>query len=60
MAPFTSKELAIKLLDQNILIKDLADKIGFGGKQYLRIAVRDEKDNDRLIAALHAFEIEQD
>jgi histidinol-phosphate/aromatic aminotransferase/cobyric acid decarboxylase-like protein/choline kinase len=60
MAPFTSKELAIKLLDQNILIKDLADKTGFGGKQYVRIAVRDEKDNDRLIAALHAFEIEQD
>jgi histidinol-phosphate/aromatic aminotransferase/cobyric acid decarboxylase-like protein len=60
LAPYTSKELAIKLLDQNILIKDLAGKTGFDGKQYVRIAVRNEKDNDRLIASLHTFEIEQD
>lgn len=34
-----------------ILIKDLTKKVG-DGKQYIRLAVRDEKDNDALVAAL--------
>lgn len=57
-APFTSKELTVKLLEDNILIKDLSDKKGFAGKQYVRIAVRDDKDNQTLIFALQALELQ--
>ncbi len=47
----TSKEITKKLLvDYNILIKDLSPKMG--GKQYLRLAVRNTEDNDALVAAL--------
>ncbi len=49
---YTSKELTCKLLDKNILIKDLSAKHGFEGKQYVRIAIRNEKENDVLINAL--------
>ena len=35
----TSRQLAVKLLKKNILIKDLTSKIN-NGKQYIRIAVR--------------------
>lgn len=57
-APMTSKALTVKLLEKNILIKDLADKNGFGGKQYVRIAVRDDKDNQTLIEALKTLEVQ--
>lgn len=56
-APFTSRELTIKLLEDNILIKDLSDKNGFDGKQYVRIAVRDDKDNQTLLFALQAIKM---
>lgn len=47
----TTKEITRRLLiEYNILIKDLSSKMG--GKQYLRLAVRNTEDNDRLIAAL--------
>lgn len=47
----TAKGLTELLLDKyNILVKDLSDKV-WGG-EYLRIAVRNEEDNDRLLAAL--------
>lgn len=49
----SAKELTRKmLLIHNILIKDLASKVG--GKQYIRIAIRNTQDNDRLIEALKA------
>ncbi len=48
---FTSKELVSYLLDKNIFVKDLSSKIG-NGKQYLRIAVRREEENDDLIQIL--------
>lgn len=51
--PYTSKALTIKLLEKNILIKDLSEKSGFDKKQYVRIAVRDTADNEKLIAALN-------
>lgn len=57
-APMTSKALTVKLLEKNILIKDLADKNGFNGKQYVRIAVRDDKDNQTLIEALKILEVQ--
>lgn len=47
----TSKEITKRLLlGHNILIKDLSSKMG--GKQYLRLAVRNTEDNDILVAAL--------
>ncbi len=52
-----SKELAIELLNKyEILIKDCSKKISFGGdKQYIRLAVRDSKDNDILIERLRTI-----
>ena len=47
----TSIELCSKLIDRDIFIKDLTHKIN-DGKQYIRLAVRDEADNARLIAEL--------
>lgn len=38
------------LVKHNILIKDLKAKTG--GRNYIRLAVRNTEDNDRLIAAL--------
>ena len=57
-APMTSKSLTVQLLEKNIFIKDLADKNGFNGKQYVRIAVRDDKDNQTLIEALKTLEVQ--
>lgn len=53
-APFTSHELTLKLLtDHNILIKDCSSKKGFpSDRQYIRIAIRDRKDNSTLVKAL--------
>ncbi len=46
-------ELCVKLLDiSGILIKDRSGKRGFDGAQYVRIAVRDDNDNRKLIQAL--------
>ncbi|MDE5612500.1 MAG: aminotransferase class I/II-fold pyridoxal phosphate-dependent enzyme, partial [Odoribacter sp.] len=49
---YNSTELTEKLLTQDILIKDCAPKQGFKGKNYIRIAIRDSKDNDLFIQAL--------
>ena len=47
-----SKDLTkILLLKYNILIKDLTKKTG--GKNYIRLAIRDERDNNKILAALH-------
>ena len=51
-APYTSAELTRCLLRKNILIKDCSTKKVFGGKNYIRIAVRNKSDNDKLIEAL--------
>ena len=47
----TSEKLAGELLKNNILIKDLTEKIG-NGKQYIRIAIRTKEENDILLQAL--------
>ena len=53
LPPHTPRELAINLLKQhNILIKDCSSKCH---GPYIRLAVRDTKDNDRLIEALKAL-----
>ena len=52
----SSRELCEKLLKHNILIKDLSNKIK-NGKQYVRLAVRNKEDNDKLISCLLEIEI---
>ncbi len=53
LAPFNSRELAEKLLEQfDILIKDCSGKKAMGGRNFIRIAVRDEHDNNALVAAM--------
>ncbi len=44
-------ELCYDLLKHNIFIKNLSKKVG-NGKQYIRLAVRTDEDNDKLIEAL--------
>ena len=54
----TRHELCCLLLKKDILIKDLTKKVGKAdGRQYIRLAVRDEKDNDALVAALKEVEV---
>lgn len=53
LPPYSATKLTEDLLnDFNIFIKDLSAKKGFDGKQYIRIAVRDQNDNNALVAAL--------
>lgn len=53
----TAGELTKRLLiEKNILIKDLSKKIKDNNRQFVRIAVRDRADNDRLIAAWKEIE----
>lgn len=48
-----STDLAVALLDKyKIVIKDLSSKNKFQGKNYIRLAVRDQKDNDYLLSVL--------
>ena len=54
---FNSNRLTQLLLNEyNILIKDCSLKLGFEGKSFIRIAVRDEYDNSMLIKALSEIE----
>ena len=46
-----SLDLCCRLLKQNIFIKDLTKKVG-DGKEYVRIAVRNEMDNALLVKVL--------
>lgn len=53
---YTSRQLTEKLLnDHNILIKDCDSKTGLEGKNFIRIAIRDAKDNDLLVDALKSL-----
>lgn len=54
-ADMSSRELAENLLEDNILIKDLSNKKGFHGRNYIRLAVRDEMDNQKLTEALKKY-----
>lgn len=49
---YTATELVEKLLKHNILLKDCSKKAGFEGQDYVRIAIRNSKDNDCLIEGL--------
>ncbi|MCI2047943.1 MAG: aminotransferase class I/II-fold pyridoxal phosphate-dependent enzyme [Faecalibacterium sp.] len=50
----TSRALCCALLQEDILIKDLTPKIG-NGRQYIRLAVRNDADNEKLLGALQGF-----
>lgn len=53
LPPFTSHDLTVNLLNEsNILIKDCSTKKAFGGRSYIRIAIRNREDNKRLIQKL--------
>lgn len=53
LPPHTPRELAVRLLKQhNILIKDCSAKCH---GNYIRLAVRNTEDNDRLLNALRTF-----
>lgn len=52
---FTSHELALKLLKNNILIKDCGTKKAFHNSNYIRLAVRDRKDNHYLAETLKSL-----
>ena len=53
---FTSRELTEILLNEyNVLIKDCGTKSAFDGRNYIRIAVRDRADNNRLTVILKSL-----
>lgn len=55
-SPYRSKDIAAQLLaGHSLLIKDLSEKGGFHGAQYIRVAVRDKADNSRLCSALKSL-----
>jgi histidinol-phosphate/aromatic aminotransferase/cobyric acid decarboxylase-like protein/choline kinase len=57
---YKSKELATRLLSEyNLLIKDLSEKTGFSGRQFIRIAVKNEEENECLYEALKKLEQER-
>ena len=43
------------LINDDILVKDLTQKLGGSGKQFMRIAIRNTEDNDRLVEALKKY-----
>ena len=53
LPPKTANEVVLYMLKHhNILTRDCSNKPGLDGKQYMRIAVRNHKDNMRLIEGL--------
>ena len=52
---FASHDLALELLKHNILIKDCGTKKAFNGDNYIRLAVRDRKDNAYLVKTLRSL-----
>lgn len=53
LPPYNAREVILRMLkDYNILMRNCSEKVGFDGKQYMRIAVRDREDNATLINAL--------
>ena len=50
-----STEIAIKLLEKNIFIKDLKTKDAFKNMNYIRLAVRTEEENNILVNELKSL-----
>ena len=52
----TATQLAVRLFaEYDILIKDCSTKAAFQGRNFIRLAVRDRKDNHRLVEALKSL-----
>lgn len=57
--PFQSKTLATKLLSEHkLLVKDLSEKEGIDGAQFIRVAIKNAEDNQLLYTALKALILE--
>ncbi|MBR3926786.1 MAG: aminotransferase class I/II-fold pyridoxal phosphate-dependent enzyme [Akkermansia sp.] len=53
LSPFTANELTKQLLTRfNILVKEFSSESQLAGREFIRIAVRDTKDNNALVAAI--------
>ncbi|WP_080796979.1 aminotransferase class I/II-fold pyridoxal phosphate-dependent enzyme [Arabiibacter massiliensis] len=53
LGSMTATQLTRRLLsERSLLVKDLTGKIDYKGRQYIRVAIRNEEDNDILVAAL--------
>jgi len=51
--PYDSKTIAERLLSEHkLLVKDLSQKPGFNGRQFIRVAVKSERENHLLYNAL--------
>lgn len=58
LPPYNAREIILRMLkEHNILMRNCSEKEGFDGKQYMRIAIRNHRDNNRLIKALREIEI---
>ena len=56
LPPFTAREVVIAVLKQhNILTRDCSGKAGLKDRQYMRIAIRNNKENLRLVEALQSL-----
>lgn len=54
LSPYNSHALTVELLEKhNVLIKDCSPKKVFDGRDYIRVAIRNREDNERLIKALN-------
>ena len=47
-----STDIAIKLLSEDIFIKDLKTKSSFNNEDYVRLAIRSHEDNAKLVKVL--------
>lgn len=57
VSQYTATELTRALLRQHqILIKDLSSKRGMQGRSFVRMAVRDQDENHRLVSSLRALD----
>ena len=57
LPPRSANEVVLYMLKQhNILTRDCSNKPGLDGRQYMRIAVRNHEDNERLTEALRELE----
>ena len=52
LAPYKADEICQELLKSDILIKNCQNKMGFNGRQYIRLAVKSKEDNNFLINVL--------
>ena len=56
LSPYNSHALTVELLEKhNVLIKDCSPTKVFNGRDYIRIAIRNRVDNERLITALRSI-----